>query len=73
MDSDVRARGVRLESGKEIASEVVISNATPKVTFLDLLPSGCLPSSFEREVHAINYTSATCKINGKYRLTKKNY
>ena len=32
-----RAVGVRLGDGTEILADVVLSNATPKVTFLDLL------------------------------------
>jgi len=31
------AQGVVLENGTEVRSKVVLSNATPKVTFLDLL------------------------------------
>lgn len=30
-------KGVLLEDGKEISAKAVISNATPKVTFLDLI------------------------------------
>ncbi len=38
MDNQNRACGVALEDGTEIKADVVLSNATPKVTFLDLLP-----------------------------------
>lgn len=31
------AKGVKLENGKEIYAKTVLSNLTPKVTFLDLL------------------------------------
>ena len=34
---DGKAAGVRLEDGSELRSTVVLSNATPKVTFLQLL------------------------------------
>ena len=34
----LRAGGVVLEDGSEVYSNVVLSNATPKVTFLDLMP-----------------------------------
>ena len=34
---DGRAVGVRLEDGTEVLASAVLSNATPKVTFLDLL------------------------------------
>ena len=30
--------GVRLEDGSEVRATAVLSNATPKVTFMDLLP-----------------------------------
>lgn len=30
--------GVHLDNGMEINAKIVLSNATPKVTFLDLLP-----------------------------------
>lgn len=33
--------GVVLEDGTEVRSKVILSNATPKVTFLDLLPEVC--------------------------------
>ena len=33
-----RADGVVLEDGTEIRAKAVLSNATPEVTFLDLLP-----------------------------------
>ena len=32
-----RAVGVRLQDGTELEADMVLSNATPKVTFLDLL------------------------------------
>ena len=35
---DGRAVGIRLESGEEVYAKIILSNATPKVTFLDLLP-----------------------------------
>lgn len=34
---DGKAVGVRLEDDSELRSSVVLSNATPKVTFLELL------------------------------------
>ena len=32
-----RAVGIRLQDGAEVLADAVLSNATPKVTFLDLL------------------------------------
>lgn len=58
-----KAIGVRLRSGEEIRAPLVLSNATPKVTFLDLLSSSTLEKSFVNEVKSISYASATTKIN----------
>lgn len=33
-----RVEGVTLEDGTEVRAKIVLSNATPKITFLDLLP-----------------------------------
>lgn len=57
-------QGVRLEDGTEILSKVVLSNATPKVTFMDLLPSGTLPQSYLNKVKSVDYSSPVTKING---------
>ncbi len=38
LSGDNAVSGVMLEDGSEIRAGVVLSNATPKVTFLDLLP-----------------------------------
>ncbi len=37
-DSKTAVSGVVLEDGTEIMADIVLSNATPKITFLDLLP-----------------------------------
>uniref|UniRef100_UPI00398EC629 pyridine nucleotide-disulfide oxidoreductase domain-containing protein 2 n=1 Tax=Pristiophorus japonicus TaxID=55135 RepID=UPI00398EC629 len=63
VDSNGAAQGVVLQDGTEIRSKVVLSNATPHVTFLKLTPKDALPSDFIEEVSAIDYTSATTKIN----------
>ena len=41
---DGLAEGVTLEDGTEISAKAVLSNATPKITFLDLLPQVKLDS-----------------------------
>lgn len=56
--------GVRLKDGTEIRSKIILSNATPKVTFIDLLPSGVLPESYLSKVKSVDYTSPVTKING---------
>jgi len=55
--------GVRLKNGAEIRSKIVLSNATLKVTFNDLLPSGALPQLYMDKVNSIDYTSPVVKIN----------
>lgn len=62
---DGKACGIVLKNGEEVTANVVLSNATPKVTFLDLLSSKDLPTDFLDSVKAIDYSSATMKINGK--------
>ncbi|KAJ3081541.1 Pyridine nucleotide-disulfide oxidoreductase domain-containing protein 2 [Quaeritorhiza haematococci] len=62
---EYKAVGVELETGEKIYGRCILSNATPKITFLDLLPqdSGSLPPTFETAVKGISYASATTKIN----------
>lgn len=38
LSGDNVVSGVMLEDGSEVRAGVVLSNATPKVTFMDLLP-----------------------------------
>ena len=33
--------GILLEDGTNVSASIVLSNATPKITFLDLLPEVC--------------------------------
>lgn len=54
---------VILEDGTEIEAKVVLSNATPKVTFLDLLPEGVLPEDIVADVRSFDYESPVTKIN----------
>ncbi|SFF37563.1 Phytoene dehydrogenase-related protein [Fontimonas thermophila] len=55
--------GVRLASGERIAGRIVVSNATPEVTFRRLLGAEVLPISFREAVARIDYASASMKIN----------
>ncbi|KHJ92459.1 hypothetical protein OESDEN_07653 [Oesophagostomum dentatum] len=57
------AKGVRLADGREIHAATILSNATPKVTFQDLIVEGDLPQQFLNAVKAIDYTSPVTKIN----------
>ena len=72
VDDSGRVEGVRLEGNDRVLrSPLVLSNATPKITFLDLLPEGAaaargnktLPSDYMTSVQNIDYTSPVTKIN----------
>ncbi|XP_064172736.1 pyridine nucleotide-disulfide oxidoreductase domain-containing protein 2 [Anguilla rostrata] len=60
---DGRAEGVVLKDGSEVHSKVVLSNATPYVTFKKLTPQGSLPPEFIKAISQIDYTSPVTKIN----------
>lgn len=64
-DSDKKVCGVVLEDGTEIRSKAVLSNATPKVTFVDLLPTGLIPAELVQDLKGFDSTSPVTKINGK--------
>ncbi|KAA8583804.1 hypothetical protein FQN60_015012 [Etheostoma spectabile] len=61
--SDGAAKGVALKDGTEIHSKVVLSNATPYVTFKNLTPQAALSPEFIKAVDQIDYTSPVTKIN----------
>ena len=48
-----------------LKSRVVLSNATPKITFADLLSSNstALPSEYVNSIKNVDYTSPVTKIN----------
>ncbi|WP_040600196.1 phytoene desaturase family protein [Patulibacter medicamentivorans] len=52
-----RVTGVRLESGEELAADVVMAACSPKVTLNQLLPKGTLPEHLERRASLIPSTS----------------
>ncbi|XP_060073027.1 pyridine nucleotide-disulfide oxidoreductase domain-containing protein 2-like [Ylistrum balloti] len=56
-------KGVVLQDGTAIEARAVLSNATPKVTFLDLLPAGNLSEDMMKELRNFDYTSPVTKIN----------
>lgn len=60
---DGKVMGVKLSDGKEIVAKAVLSNATPKVTYIDLLPKGSLQDDLVNEIKQIDYTSPVTKIN----------
>jgi len=58
------ASGLVLEGGREVRAGLVLSSATPEVTFSRLMASsGDVPADYRRTLAAIDYTSPVCKIN----------
>lgn len=57
------ASGVILADGKEIRSSIILSNATPYKTFVELVPAAILPEEFLQAIKNCDYSSATTKIN----------
>lgn len=64
LNGDGHATGVVTSEGREIKAAIVMSNATPCVTFNKLIPKEALPEKFLDAVNNINYTSPVTKING---------
>jgi phytoene dehydrogenase-like protein len=58
-----RAYGVVLDSGEEIHARVILSNADPKVTFLQLVEPAELEEDFRRAVENIRMHGCNIKIN----------
>jgi phytoene dehydrogenase-like protein len=59
---DGRATGVLLENGEEIGARVVVSNASPRHTFLDLVGPEQLEVRFVREVKQIRYRGSLARL-----------
>lgn len=62
-DGDGAASGVVLEDGRELRCKIVLSSATPEVTFNKLMTRDQVPEDFRRALGNIDYTSPVCKIN----------
>ncbi|KAK9231060.1 hypothetical protein WN943_021291 [Citrus x changshan-huyou] len=58
-----RVNGVQLADGAQIHSSIVLSNATPYKTFMDLVPGNILPDDFILSIKHSDYSSGTTKIN----------
>jgi hypothetical protein len=52
-----------LVDGKEITSKIVLSNATPEVTFKKLVSPKDLPEDFNKAIENIDYSCGAMKIN----------
>jgi len=60
---DGKARGVILEDGTEIPAGLVLSNADPKRTFLQMIPSSELPEEFLHAIRGIKMDGPCAKVN----------
>jgi phytoene dehydrogenase-like protein len=58
-----RATGVVLESGEEIAANVVVSSADVRRTFLQFLEPAILPGDFEAQVRRFKFRGSSGKVN----------
>ena len=58
-----RAHGVVLEDGTEVAARLVLSNADPKRTFLEMVDAEALPDEFRHDVAAIRMAGPCAKVN----------
>ncbi|EXB37230.1 hypothetical protein L484_020289 [Morus notabilis] len=63
IDDSGTVDGVLLADGMQVHSKVVLSNATPYKTFMDLVPNGVLPDDFLCAIKSSNYSSGTTKLN----------
>jgi phytoene dehydrogenase-like protein len=57
------ATGVELEDGERISATVVLSNADPKRTFLDLIDAEHLSTDFRQDIEAYRMESGTFRMN----------
>jgi phytoene dehydrogenase-like protein len=58
-----RATGVRLASGEQLTASVIVSNADPRTTFLELLEPRYLDASFMRHVQNIKYRGSAARVH----------
>jgi len=61
--SSGRVSGVTLETGDVLDSGIVVSNADPKRTFLQLIDAAALSSDFRRDVQNIRMDGPAGKVN----------
>ncbi|XP_066179857.1 pyridine nucleotide-disulfide oxidoreductase domain-containing protein 2 isoform X1 [Sylvia atricapilla] len=60
---DGEAQGVALQDGTEVRSKLVLSNASPQITFLELIPQEQLPKDFVQRIKQVDTRSPVTKIN----------
>ncbi|GLU13724.1 hypothetical protein SLE2022_303400 [Rubroshorea leprosula] len=63
MEDSGIVNGVLMADGTRVQSSIVLSNATPYKTFMELVPSNVLPDDFVRAIKYSDYSSGTTKIN----------
>jgi phytoene dehydrogenase-like protein len=63
LDDSGRVSGVRLRSGEVVPADVVVSNATPRRTFLEMLPESALPATFVRHMKGFKDLGASLKVH----------
>ena len=54
---------MRLVSGETVMADVVVSNATPRRTFLEMLPESALPAPFVRHMKGFKDLGASLKVH----------
>jgi phytoene dehydrogenase-like protein len=60
---DNKARGVVLESGDEIAADVVASSVDPRLTFLRFIDNATLPDDFVDDIRRYKFRGSSGKVN----------
>ncbi|XP_059102474.1 pyridine nucleotide-disulfide oxidoreductase domain-containing protein 2 [Peromyscus eremicus] len=63
VNSEGHVQGVTLQDGQEVRSRVVLSCASPQVTFLELTPQEWLPGAFVKRISQLDTQSPVTKIN----------
>nr|XP_020667706.1 pyridine nucleotide-disulfide oxidoreductase domain-containing protein 2 [Pogona vitticeps] len=63
LSCDGKVHGVCLQDGTEVKSCLVLSNASPQHTFLDLTPQEFLPPEFVQRISQFDTRSPVTKIN----------
>ncbi|XP_076419245.1 pyridine nucleotide-disulfide oxidoreductase domain-containing protein 2 isoform X2 [Peromyscus maniculatus bairdii] len=63
VNSEGHVQGVILQDGQEVRSRVVLSCASPQVTFLELTPQEWLPGAFVKRISQLDTKSPVTKIN----------
>ncbi|PKK16645.1 hypothetical protein A306_00000260, partial [Columba livia] len=58
-----QVQGVALQDGTEVRTKLVLSNASPQITFLELTPQEQLPKDFVQRIRQVDTCSPVTKIN----------